>query len=242
LPVSLFGMSVSAAELPTMAGVAASDSAHALRVRLDKGLRQIAFFVVPSAVAFLALGDVVAATVLHTRRFRPHDSAPLSAILAASGVGLLAPPVGRLYSSTDSALGDPRTPLRYAIIRVVLTTILGYLCAIPLPRSLGIDPFWGTAGLTASAGLAGWVEMLMLRSTLNARIGRTGLAASYVAQLWTSALAAAAVAWAVKLTVHTPTPMLTGAAVLGAYGIVFFGAAAALRVPELSTAIARIRR
>src|SRR5206468_10166740 len=58
LPVSLFGMSVSAAELPEMSGETTSD---AMRRRLDAGLRQIAFFVIPSALAFLAFGDVIAA-------------------------------------------------------------------------------------------------------------------------------------------------------------------------------------
>ena len=37
----------------------------------------------------------------------------------------------------------------------------------------------GVAGLTASAGIAGWIEMLLLRRTLNARIGRTSLPASF---------------------------------------------------------------
>ena len=61
----------SAAELPAMSGVGAvADGADAaLRARLDAGLRQIAFFVVPSAVAFLALGDVIAAALLQTGRF-----------------------------------------------------------------------------------------------------------------------------------------------------------------------------
>src|SRR6478672_11068540 len=54
LPISLFGVSVSAAELPAMAGVAGVDPAalEAVRRRLEAGLRQIAFFVVPSAMAF----------------------------------------------------------------------------------------------------------------------------------------------------------------------------------------------
>ena len=59
-----------------MSGVASSDAGgtDALRARLDGGLRRIAFFVVPSAVAFLALGDVVAAALLQTGRFT-HDDA-----------------------------------------------------------------------------------------------------------------------------------------------------------------------
>ncbi len=72
---------------------------------------------------------------------------------------------GRLYASTYYALGDTRTPLRYAIVRVALTTVLGYLFAIPLPRLLGVAPAWGAAGLTASGRVAGWVEMLLLRAT-----------------------------------------------------------------------------
>lgn len=241
LPVSLFGMSVSAAELPEMAGAAIGNTG-ALQARLDNGLRQIAYFVVPSVVAFLALGDVVAAAVLQTGRFTREDSVRVWAILAGSAVGLLATTLGRLYSSAYFALRDTRTPLRYAIIRVVLTTVLGYLFAIPLPRALGIDPFWGAAGLTASAGIAGWVEMLMLRATLNQRIGASGLAASYVSKLWASALIAAAVAWALKLTVPVMHPIVMGAIVLLPYGAVYLAMTLAMRVPEAATALTRFAR
>ena len=253
LPVSLFGMSVAAAELPAMSattagtaaagGIAGTDAAAfaPLRDRLNRGLRQIAFFVVPSAVAFLALGDVVAAALLQTGRFRHTDAVYVWGILAGSAVGLLASTLGRLYASTYYALRDTRTPLRYAIVRVALTTVLGYVFAIPLPRAMGIAASWGAAGLTASAGLAGWVEMLLLRSTLNARIGATGLPASYVAQLWSAAAAGALVAWLVKGVVPALHPAITAVLVLGPYGLVFFGAAFALRLPEAASAIARIR-
>jgi putative peptidoglycan lipid II flippase len=241
LPVSLFGMSVAAAELPAMSGVAGVDAAgaSALRERLDAGLRQIAFFVVPSAMAFLALGDVVASAVLQTGRFRHEDAVIVWRILAGSAVGLLASTLGRLYSSTYYALRDTKTPLRYAIVRVTLTTILGYLFAFPLPRWLGVAPLWGTAGLTASAGLAGWVEMLLLRRTMNERIGRTGLPADYLAKLWTAAVVAAGAAWAVKLALPAMHPVMTGAVVLLPYGVVFIALTFALRVPEASSAMAR---
>ena len=45
-----------------------------------------------------------------------------------------------------------------------------------------------TAGLTASAGIAGWVEFLLLRHNLNQRIGKTGLTAEYTMKLWIAAL------------------------------------------------------
>ena len=201
-----------------------------LRRRLDAGLRRIAFFVVPSAMAFLALGDVLVAALLQTGRFRHQDAVYVWAILAGSAVGLLASTLGRLYSSTYYALRDTRTPLRFAIVRVVLTTVLGYLFAIPLPRLLGIAQVWGAAGLTSSAGIAGWVEMLLLRQTLNARIGKTGLPATYVAKLWSAAAAGAAAAWAVKLSVPMLPPIVAAILIIGPYGLVFFATAFLLRI------------
>ena len=236
LPISLFGMSVAAAELPAMSGVAVADEAGMamLRGRLDAGLRRIAFFVVPSAMAFLALGDVIAAALLQTGRFRHTDAEYVWGILAGSAVGLLASTLGRLYSSTYYALRDTRTPLRYALVRVALTTALGYLFAFPLPRALGVSAMWGAAGLTASAGLAGWVEMLLLRRGMNARIGRTGLPADYVLKLWAAAIAGAAAAWAVKRTIPALHPIVTAMLVLGPFGAVFLAATFVLRIPEAS--------
>jgi putative peptidoglycan lipid II flippase len=244
LPVSLFGMSVSAAELPAMSGEMGLDpgATAALRTRLDRGLRQIAFFVVPSAIAFLAFGDVIAGALFQTGRFTSSDAVYVWAILAGSAVGLLASTLGRLYSSTYYALRDTRTPLNYAIVRVALTTVLGYLFAIPLPRALGIAEIWGAAGLTASAGIAGWVEMLLLRSTLNARIGPSGLAASYVAKLWAAAVAGAAVGWAAKLAAPGLNPIVGAVVILGPYGLVFFAMTLALRIPEASRLRNRIGR
>ncbi|MQA28939.1 MAG: murein biosynthesis integral membrane protein MurJ [Luteitalea sp.] len=244
LPVSLFGMSVAAAELPAMAGAATFDAAgsEALRLRLNVGLRRIAFFVVPSSIAFLALGDVIAAAILQTGRFRYEDAQYVWGILAGSAVGLLASTLGRLYASAYYALRDTRTPFRYALIRVALTTVLGYLSAVPLPRLLGLDPLWGAAGLTASAGVAGWVEMLLLRRALNTRIGETGLSRSYGAKLWTSAIAGAAAAWAIKLWTPALHPVLKAVVVLGPYGLVFLGATFALRVPEASSAMSNVLR
>ena len=244
LPVSLFGMAVSAAQLPAMSSVLGDEAQVAanLRARLDSGLRQIAFFVVPSAMAFLALGDVVAGTLFQHGEFTRHDSVYVWGILAGSSVGLLASTLGRLYSSTYYALRDTRTPLRFAVIRVALTGALGWLSAVPLPVWLGVDRNWGVAGLTASAGVAGWVEFTLLRRTLNRRIGTTGLSASLTVRLWTAALLAAAAAWSIKLALGMGRPKLDGAAILAVYGVTYFAAAYALQVEETLGVLKRVRR
>jgi putative peptidoglycan lipid II flippase len=71
LPVSLFGMSVSAAELPAMSSLRGDETtiAAAMRQRLDAGAQRIAFWIVPSAMAFLAIGDVVAGVIYQNGRF-----------------------------------------------------------------------------------------------------------------------------------------------------------------------------
>jgi putative peptidoglycan lipid II flippase len=223
LPVSLFGMSVSASELPAMSRAIGTDSeiAATLRTRLSNGLEKISFFVVPSAVAFLALGNVVVATMYRTGRFGDQDVLYVWAALAGSGVGLLAQTMGRLYSSTFYALRDTRTPLRYALVRVALTLLLGYMFALPLPRALGIDRNWGVAGLTASAGIAGWVEFVLLRRGLQARIGPVAFSASRVIKLWAAALTAAAFSLFVEWRLHLGSPVLRGLIVLIPFGVVY---------------------
>ncbi|HEU6450773.1 MAG TPA: murein biosynthesis integral membrane protein MurJ [Gemmatimonadaceae bacterium] len=244
LPVSLFGMSISAAELPTMSSAHgdASEVAATLRTRLDAGLRRIAFLVVPSAMVFLALGDVLAGALFQTGEFTRRDSVYVWAILAGSAVGLLANTLGRLYSSTYYALHDTRTPLRFAIVRVTLTMALGYLFAIPLPPLLGIDPRWGVAGLTISAGVAGWVEFVLLRRGLNRRIGRTGLHSGFVARLWVAAAISAAVAWGVKLLLGTEHPILLAIAAFAPYGVAYFALTGAMGLSESRTIIRSILR
>jgi putative peptidoglycan lipid II flippase len=243
LPVSLFGMSVSAAELPAMASAVGSEAERAafLRGRLSAGLRQIAFFVVPSAVAFLALGDVVAGALYQSGAFTHEMTVYVWGILAGSAVGLLASTMGRLYASTYYALHDTRTPLRFAVLRVALTVTLGYLFALPLPPALGLDPRWGAAGLTASAGIAGWVEFVLLRRALNARIGETGLPAALVAKLWGAAAVAAAAAWSLRAAVSPSHPVLAALVLLSVYGGVYFLITDRLGIPEAGTVLRRLR-
>ena len=230
LPVSLFGVSISAAELPGLSGDATREGYAPFRARIDSGLRRLAFFIVPSAVAFVALGDVIAAAVLQTGRFRVEDSQYVWGILAGSSIGLLATTMARLYSVAHYALGDAKRPLRFACARLLVAGVLGYVGALMAPGWLGAAPEWGAAGLTASAGVAGWIEFVLLRRSLNGRIGSTGLPASYVARLWTAGIIAAALAWGARLALPPMAPLLRGAIVLPVFGAAYFGLAAAMGV------------
>ena len=91
LPVSLFGMSVSAAQLPEMSRASGDEAEIAayLRRTLERGLRQIAYFVVPSAAAFVAFGDVIAAVLFQHGNFGAADTRYAWGILGGAAVGLL---------------------------------------------------------------------------------------------------------------------------------------------------------
>ncbi len=244
LPVSLFGMSVSAAELPNMSSAvgSAEEIAEYLRKKLNNGLQQIAFFVVPSVVAFLMLGDIVVATLYQSGKFSSDDTKYVWKVLAGFSIGLLATTLGRLYSSTFYALHDTRTPLKFAVIRIIFLIVLIYFLALKVPGWLAIDRSWGTAGIAVATGISGWLEFLLLRNSLNKRIGKTGLPINFTMKLWFAAFISAAVSWVVKFLIVALHPVLTGLVVLFPYGFTYFVIVWFLGVPQIGSILKKLER
>jgi putative peptidoglycan lipid II flippase len=233
LPISLFGMSVSAAELPTMSKSFGTENfTEILRNRINSAGRTVAFFIVPSVVGLLVLGDVIASLLFQSGHFDASTSRYVWTVLGGSGVGLLASTLGRLYSSAFYSLRDTKTPLRFSMIRVALTVTTGYLAGLWLPAALGIEASWGTAGLTLSAGVSGWVEFLLLKRALDRRVGPTGIPLKHMAKLWLAALISGGAGFAVKLVFPENHPALRGVAVLLVFGVFYFPLAALMGVEE----------
>jgi len=201
LPISLFGMAISASELPAMSSAVGGVEAVAtqLRSRLAEALPRLAFFVIPSAAAFLLLGDVVAGAFFQTGAQSPADTRYLWLVLMGSTVGLLAATMARLYASVFYALKDTRTPLGFALVRLVLTATLAWYSAVKMPSLLGVPREVGLIGITATTGIAAWLEYALLRSALERRIGRVGIPRSTFLRLWSSALVAGAAGIATKM-------------------------------------------
>lgn len=244
LPVSVFGMSVSAAELPEMSSAAGDESTVAayLRGRLDGGLQRIAFFIVPSATALFAFGDLVAGLLYQSGSFGRSEAVWVWSILAGSAVGLTAATLGRLYSSTYYALRDTRTPLRFALIRVGLGLTLGAFAALVLPGLLGLDRKWGVAGIAIASSIAGWVEFLMLRRTLDKRIGETQVPRIILGWLWTAALAATAAGWWLRISIPEERPVIRAVVVLGSFSLVYLVVALYGGVAEARQLVRKMRR
>jgi putative peptidoglycan lipid II flippase len=242
-PISLFGMAISAAELPAMAEAAQhTDRAELIRARLEVSQRTVIALVVPSALALLVFGDVIVSMLYEHGKFTHGDSMYGWAILAGSSVGLLSTTLGRLWASAFFALGDTSTPTKAAMVRVAIVTVLGYLCAVYAPGLLGLELRWGAAGLTLSAGLAGWMEFALLRRGLNQRIGTVPLQAQFLLKAWLAALVAAGVATGLRFLIPVDLALIRGVAITLGYGSLYLAIAHVSGLIGFDEVIGRFRK
>ncbi len=226
LPVSLFGMSVAAAELPELARER-KRAGSVLRDRVNHGLRRMAFYIIPSILAFLVLGDVLVGALYQRGEFSRADTLVVAVVLAGYAVGLLASTGTRLFSSAYFALHDTKTPARTAALRAAVSAVLGVTLMAQLgtistpeigviglhipardfgPYGFGVwaDPrvagqALGPLGLSLAAGFAAWVEWGVLKRRLSARIGTVAPPAGPVACMTAAALVAGGAARGVVL-------------------------------------------
>ncbi|HUR80642.1 MAG TPA: murein biosynthesis integral membrane protein MurJ [Thermoanaerobaculia bacterium] len=255
MPISVFGMSVAAAELPQMSSVHGSEEEIrvTLRTRLDRGLRQVAFFIVPTVVAFLTVGRAILAALFQRGAFTPMTTMLVWYALVGASIGLTASTMSRLYSSTFYALHDSKTPYRVAMMRVVLSASLSFLFAIPLRpmfiaavAAAGLPlpsdrALVGVMGITTASGVAAWLEYLLLRHRLDRRLGKGAPRAGYMTKLWIAAIAGGAAGVLVQRFVSLPK-ILQALVACGAFGVVYFIVAAVLGVHEVRSTLSRFRR
>ena len=244
LPVSLFGMAVSAAELPAMSRVTGDEAERfaLLRARLDNGLRQIAFFVVPSAVAFLALGDVVAAALFQTGRFSHGDSVYVWQILAGSAVGLLASTLG------PSVFVDVLRAARHADAAQLRADsrrdddgLRLFLCAAAAEaarRRSGVGRR-GTDGVGRDCGLDRDVHAAPDDERADREDGTAGVFGGDALGIGSCRRGRGV---GIRLVLPPLHPILAATFVLGPYGLVYFGIATMLKVPEAASVFGRLRR
>lgn len=167
LPISLFGISVAAASLPTMSRDA---TAEAVRRRLVDGFFQVTFFVLPAAAVLLLFGDL-AVTVLYERReFGADSTALVSTILAAYALGLVAMSCLKLFASGFHALQDTATPMKIAAASVTVGTGLSVLLTLWL-RAEGFGTY-SAVGIVLGGVCGSWLNLGLHWWLLGRRIGR----------------------------------------------------------------------
>ena len=169
-PISLFGMAISAAELPEMSGATGDADARAthLQTRLASSLRRVVFLVVPSAVAFVAIGGPIVALLFQTGRFGADDTrhrVDHPRRLGDRPVAQHAGSPARLRVLRARRSRSRRCAPRSCASRSRRPRLRG---ALPLREAIGYDVRVAAMGLTAASSAAAWIEAAMLYFLLRA--------------------------------------------------------------------------
>ncbi len=251
LPVSLFGQSVAASELPELSREAHVDS-RSLIPRLDRSMGQTLFLTVPAAVGYLGLGFLIVDGLLRRGAFGLLDTWLVYGVLAGYSLGLVATTLSRLLQNGFWALRDTVTPARVAVARVVVSAAIAVPLMFALDRWLvaelvGAVPdreplYCGAVGLALGATVGAWVELWRLATALRRQFSTfripwrrmllmTGLSVGALAP-------AAVIGWWLR---HFPSLPVAGA-VVGTYAAVYLGCSRMLGFAELDLWMGRVRR
>ena len=194
LPISLFAMSIAAAELPEMSR---NTDSQQLGNRLNQGMKQTSFLMLLTSVIYMTIGDQIIGVIFQWGSFDRDDSIAVAATLAAYSLGIPAIGISRIYQSALYANGDTKTPAFSATLRVLISLIIGLLLMFPLDRlfisnsalekvpgsivgdwgplsqslrSLPENPHLGAVGLAVGSAIAAWVEMVFLARKTNKKV------------------------------------------------------------------------
>ena len=256
LPVSLFGMSIAAAELPELSRERGAGM-DVLRARAITAARRVTFFVLPSCIAFIALGDVLVAGIYRSGAFGDADVLIVWATLAAYSLGLVASTTTRIYQSAFYALRDTTTPARIAGARVLTSAMFGAglmlqfegltIAGATLPAgalgALRIEGLpLGPVGLALGASIGAWLEWTLLRRSLARLVGSVGVGRSHLVRTASAGLLAAAAGHAMHILVLALHPILIALCVVSVFGAVYVGLAYALGLDEARAFIGALRR
>ena len=201
LPISVFAVSVAAADLPELsrshAGGAAPSSGRSVsgqtglgqtgfeqnagrpdRVsiarRLAHGSERVLLFLMFSTVAFIILGGEIVAALYERVNFTSDDTLIVWWVLAVYSVGLVASGLSRLLQNACYAAGDVAGPARISGIRLALSLVVGIILMLQLDR-IAIDS--GTLYRVGSLPAFTPLDAAERASTELRHLGPIGLAA-----------------------------------------------------------------
>jgi len=157
-PTAMLGVALGVVLMPQLAAAKASNDSERYSGMLDWGLRLVVLLSVPSAVALLVFAQPLVATLFHYGAFSDADVRQVSLALAGYGIGLLGLVAIKVLAPGFYASRDMKTPVRIAVVVLVLTQLL----------NIALVPWLRHAGLALSIGIgalinAGWLLIGLIR-------------------------------------------------------------------------------
>lgn len=228
LPISLFGMSVAASELPELSRLSA-EARDAFLGRVNQSIRQVLYLVVPTVVGYLVFGRAIVAALFGGGAFDDDDVWLVTAILGGYSLGLGATAASRLLQNSFYAIGRTIVPARIAVLRVTVSGVVGAGLMFALDRHtvsevVGLSApsplTLAAVGLALGASAGAWVELVALVVSLRGYLPTFRPPVGRAAQMTALALAAAVPGFALQWVVAPLLPpLLAGLVVVGVFGV-----------------------
>ena len=241
LPLSIFGVAVSVAILPSISRSGARGEMHLVRETLMHGLRQSFFLVMPAMALLMVLSGPVVRLLFERGEFGAETTAQTAAATLYYGSGLLAFAWVKVCVQGFYAVKDTKTPVAAAAISMVLNIGLNFVLVGPM----------GFRGLALATTIAYAVNFVLLYYLLCRRYGLLcNLDMIAVLLRMSSACVCAAVValgvlWAVEHYAFGPLFLQKFLAVAlpgGAGVLLYAGLSHLFRLEEFRTLLAAVRR
>jgi putative peptidoglycan lipid II flippase len=147
-PTALLGVALGVVLLPQLSAAQARDDAAGYSALLDWGLRLVVLLALPCAVALLVIPQALVSVLYHRGAFGAHDVQQTVVALMGYGAGLMGLVGLKVVAPGYYARQDIRTPVRVAVVVLVLTQLM----------NLVFVPKLGHAGLALSIGVAALIN------------------------------------------------------------------------------------
>ncbi len=172
-PTAMLGVALGVVLLPQLSAAQAKDEHERYSALLDWGLRLVVLLAMPCAVALLAFAKPLVAVLYHYGAFSERDVQQTTLALMGYGVGLMGLVGVKVLAPGFYAKQDIRTPVRIAVVVLVLTQVFN-LVFVPrlahagLALSIGLGALlnaawllWGLRRCGSYAPMAGWWPFLL---------------------------------------------------------------------------------
>jgi putative peptidoglycan lipid II flippase len=222
-PTAMLGVALGVVLMPQLASARAASDAARYSSLLDWGLRIVVLMAVPSALGLLIFAKPLVAVLYHYGAFTDMDVHQTSLSLMGWGAGLVGIVAIKVLAPGYYANQDIRTPVRIAIVVLVLTQLMN-LVFVPLFRHAGLSLSIGLGALVNASWL---LTGLIKRGSYKPEAGWGRFALQVLAG---SALLAIYLLWASRafdwldLRAESLKRIAMLAGVLAGAGVVYLGA------------------
>nr|MCU0749218.1 murein biosynthesis integral membrane protein MurJ [Akkermansiaceae bacterium] len=154
LPIGVFGVAVATVTLPALSRAAVNGIGAEFRPTLAKGLRLVAFLVLPSTIGLVLLSEPIVSVLYERGAFDPVDRMQTAAALRAYGYGLLFYAWLKVLQPAFYAIDKRWFPMMVSILALIL--------------NLGFNWFfvffmrWGHESLALTTSITATVNFLVL--------------------------------------------------------------------------------